>query len=202
LGNGGILSSFGLNSLDPVSNAVGRQRRETVRAFWAKEFKARRIFVSGSWNLTPRRFAIGIMECWNNRILGFHSTSLKNIARQEIKKITDRKNIKRGFKELRVWQDAVSLYILACEVFSDFPFELKKVAANSIDAAQSISKKISEGYCRPTLKEYLNYRGDALLNHCSNIPTFHCCMEVAKADGVQKTNDYDGLYKFRDVSKG
>ena len=45
----------------------------------------------------------------------------------------DRKNINRGFKKLRVWQDAVSLYILAYKVFANFPFELKKVAANCID---------------------------------------------------------------------
>ncbi|CAB1059985.1 hypothetical protein D1BOALGB6SA_4750 [Olavius sp. associated proteobacterium Delta 1] len=28
----------------------------------------------------------------------------------------DRKNINRGFKKLRVWQDAVSLYVLACKI--------------------------------------------------------------------------------------
>ncbi len=45
------------------------------------------------------------------------------------------KNINRGFKKLRVWQDAVSLYVLACKIFADFPFELKKVAGNSPAAA-------------------------------------------------------------------
>ena len=69
----------------------------------------------------------------------------------------ERKNINRGFKKLRVWQDAVSLYILAYKILANFPFELKKVAANSIDAAHSISRNISEGYCRRSLKEYLNY---------------------------------------------
>jgi hypothetical protein len=47
----------------------------------------------------------------------------------------DRKNINRGFKKLRVWQDAVSLYILAWKILSNFPFELKKAAASGIDAA-------------------------------------------------------------------
>jgi hypothetical protein len=70
----------------------------------------------------------------------------------------DRKNINRGFKKLRVWQDAVSLYVLACKIFADFPFELKKVAGNSIDAAHSISRNISEGYCRRSLKEYLKLK--------------------------------------------
>jgi len=111
------------------------------------------------------------MECWNNGILGFHSTSLNNITLYEINTIMERKNINRGFKELRVWQDAVSLYVLACKIFSDFPFELKKVAANSIDAVHSISRNISEGYCRRGLKEYLNYLNFAL-GSCGE---FHSC---------------------------
>ncbi len=69
----------------------------------------------------------------------------------------DRKNINRGFKKLRVWQDAVTLYVLACKIFVGFPSELKKVAGNSIDAAHSISRNISEGYCRRSLKEYLKH---------------------------------------------
>jgi len=57
--------------------------------------------------------------------------------------MTERRNINRGFKKLRVWQDAVSLYILSCEIFVKFPSILKRVAANSIDAAHSISRNIS-----------------------------------------------------------
>ena len=76
----------------------------------------------------------------------------------------DRKNLNRGFKKLPVWQDAVSLYVLACNIFADFPFELKKVAANSIDAAHSVSRNIAEGYCRRSLKEYLNHWNIAKIN--------------------------------------
>jgi len=43
---------------------------------------------------------------------------------------------------MRGWQDAVCLYVLACKIIANFPFELKKVASNSIDAAHSISRKI------------------------------------------------------------
>jgi four helix bundle protein len=64
----------------------------------------------------------------------------------------ERKNITVGSKKLRVWQDAVSLYIMACTLLRDFPFELKRVASNSLDAAHSISKNISEGYCRRSLR--------------------------------------------------
>ena len=96
----------------------------------------------------------------------------------------ERKNINRGFKKLRVWQDAVSLYILACKVFVNFPFELKKVVANSIDAAHSISRNISEGYCRRSLKEYLNHLNIAL-GSCGE---FHSCYESCK-QANQITND-------------
>jgi hypothetical protein len=51
----------------------------------------------------------------------------------------ERKNVNRGFEKLRVWQDAVSLYILACKIFSNFPFELKKVASNPAEAGQRIA---------------------------------------------------------------
>ena len=74
----------------------------------------------------------------------------------------DRKNINRGFKKLRVWQDAIALYVLASKILSRFPFELKKSADNAIDASLSISRNIAEGYCRRSLKEYLNYLNFAL----------------------------------------
>ena len=42
-----------------------------------------------------------------------------------------RKNINRGFKRLRVWQDAIQLYVLSFRILSKLPFELKKTASNS-----------------------------------------------------------------------
>jgi hypothetical protein len=68
----------------------------------------------------------------------------------------ERKNINRGFKKLRVWNDAIGLYVLACETLLKLPYQIGKVTANSIDAAHSISRNVAEGYCRRSLKEYLN----------------------------------------------
>ncbi|OEU67102.1 MAG: hypothetical protein BBJ57_00735 [Desulfobacterales bacterium PC51MH44] len=101
----------------------------------------------------------------------------------------NRKNINRGFKKLRVWQDAISLYVLAYKLFSKFPFELKKVAANCIDAAHSISRNISEGYCRRGLKEYLNHLNIAL-GSCGE---FHSCYESFKQAGQIKDDEYEQL---------
>jgi len=98
----------------------------------------------------------------------------------------ERKNINRGFKKLRVWQDAISLYVLAYKIFSKFPFELNKVDANSIDAAHSISRNISEGYCRRSLKEYLNHLNIAL-GSCGE---FHSYYERFKQAHLPKSKDF------------
>ena len=100
-----------------------------------------------------------------------------------------RKNINRGFKKLRVWQDAISLYVLAYKIFSKFLFELKKIAANSIDAAHSISRNISEGYCRRSLKEYLNHLNIAL-GSCGE---FHSCYESFEQANQIKDDEYEQL---------
>lgn len=74
----------------------------------------------------------------------------------------ERKNINRGYKQLRVWNDAIDLYVLSCKLFLNFPFELKKTVGNCIDSAHSISRNISEGYCRKSIKEYLQFLNIAL----------------------------------------
>ena len=101
----------------------------------------------------------------------------------------DRKNINRGFKRLKVWQDAVSLYILAWKTFSKFPFELKKVVSNTLDAAHIISRNISEGYCRRSLKEYLNHLNIAL-GSCGE---FHSCYESFKQADQITNDEYEKL---------
>jgi four helix bundle protein len=102
---------------------------------------------------------------------------------------TERKNVNRGFKRLNVWKDSVSLYVLAYKIFAKFPFELRKIAANSIDAAHSISRNISEGYCRRSLKEYLNHLNIAL-GSCGE---FHSCYESCmQADQISE-EEYEEL---------
>ena len=104
----------------------------------------------------------------------------------------DRKNINRGFKKLKVWEDAVSLYVLAFKIFSKFPFELKKIVSNALDAVHSISRNISEGYCRRSLKEYLNHLNIAL-GSCGE---FHSCYESFKKAGQITEEEYEELDKL------
>ncbi len=116
------------------------------------------------------------MEYWNN---GEESTQLEAQLVSLYKSIMELRNVNRGFKKLRVWQDSVSLYVLASRILVPFPFELKKVASNAIDAAHSISRNIAEGYCRRSLKEYLNHLNIAL-GSCGE---FHSCYVSFKEAG-------------------
>ena len=61
------------------------------------------------------------MEYWNAGTLE-KWFSLDKLNDLRDKQSMDRKNINRGFKKLRIWQDSISLYIMACKIFSTFPF--------------------------------------------------------------------------------
>ena len=74
----------------------------------------------------------------------------------------ERNIINRGFTKLRVWNDAIELYVLSCKILMKFPYELKKTSSNCIDASHSISRNIAEGYSRRGIKEYLNFLNIAL----------------------------------------
>ena len=74
----------------------------------------------------------------------------------------ERWNINRGYKKLRVWQDAAELYAMSTQIFSTFPYLLKKTVSNVIDSSHSISRNIAEGYCRKSLPEYLYFLNVAL----------------------------------------
>lgn len=75
---------------------------------------------------------------------------------------TQRKNVNRGYRGLRVWQDAIEYYAQTCDVFLKFPYELKRVASNHIASVDSIHRNIAEGFCRRSIREYLQFLNYAL----------------------------------------
>jgi len=97
----------------------------------------------------------------------------------------ERKNINRGFRQLRVWNNAIDLYVLTCKILSGSPYELKKTISNCIDAAHSISRNIAEGYSRRSIKEYLNYLNIALGSsgeYYSSIFSFYKADQITEED--------------------
>jgi len=73
-----------------------------------------------------------------------------------------RKNKSRGYQQLRVWQDAIELYCLTCEIARRLPSDLNSVRWQMIGSADSIHRNIAEGYCRRSLREYLHFLNVAL----------------------------------------
>ncbi len=69
----------------------------------------------------------------------------------------ERRNKNRGYPQLLVWQDAVELYGLAWTAVRGWPFELKKLASQSLASSDSVHRNIAEGYCRRTIREYLQH---------------------------------------------
>ena len=84
-----------------------------------------------------------------------------------------RKNKNRGYQKLRVWNDAIDYYVNTCDVFSVFPFELKRVAAQAIASSDSVHRNIAEGYCRRSICEYLNFLNIALGSLGESISGLH-----------------------------
>lgn len=107
--------------------------------------------------------------------------------------IEKRKNINRGYRKLHVWQDAIELYVLVSTTFSKFPYDLKRVASNAIDAAQSISRNISEGYCRKGVKEYLNSLNYSL-GSCGELYTCYYSCFQAKQISEKEFEELDTLH--------
>jgi len=84
-----------------------------------------------------------------------------------------RRNINRGYRKLVVWQDAISLYAMTGEVFRAFPFVFQRMASQQIASVDSIHRNIAEGYCRRSLKEYLQFLNIALSSTGESVSGLH-----------------------------
>jgi len=71
--------------------------------------------------------------------------------------MTVRRNKNRGYQQLRVWEDAIEYYSSTCRVFRKFPYELKRVTSQAIASADSVHRNIAEGYCRRSIREYIQF---------------------------------------------
>lgn len=75
---------------------------------------------------------------------------------------TERRNLNRGFMKLEVWNDAIGLFKLVSEVLEKVDKLDIRLKSQILDAAQSISSNIAEGYCRRSINEYLQFLNIAL----------------------------------------
>ncbi len=100
-----------------------------------------------------------------------------------------RKNKNRGYQQLRVWQDAIQFYALNCRVFKTFPYELRRVASQAIASSDSVHRNIAEGYCRRSIREYLNYLNIALGSLGESVSGLHAYREAKQL----REEDFESL---------
>lgn len=80
----------------------------------------------------------------------------------DIELLNRNKNINRGFRKLEIWQEAIELYAFVRKELknhNDIPFKTK---AQIEDSIHSVSSNISEGYCRRSIKENIQFINVAL----------------------------------------
>ncbi|MCC5841798.1 MAG: four helix bundle protein [Opitutales bacterium] len=74
----------------------------------------------------------------------------------------NRRNRNRGYQQLVVWQDAVEYFGITCEPFKSGSFEFGKIRAQQLASVDSVHRNIAEGYCRRSIREYLQHLNIAL----------------------------------------
>jgi four helix bundle protein len=90
------------------------------------------------------------------------------------------KNKNRGYQQLRVWQDAIEFYKLNSRVFGKLPYELRRVASQAMASADSVHRNIAEGYCRRSIREYLNFLNIALGSLAESVSGIHAYRQAGQ----------------------
>ncbi len=103
--------------------------------------------------------------------------------------VTKRHNLNRGYMKLEVWQNSIELFKLASDVLDKIKNPDFKLRSQLLDAAQSISSNISEGYCRRSLNEYLYFLNVAL-GSCGELFTRLIGLKTIK---LVSSNDFENL---------
>ena len=94
------------------------------------------------------------------------------------------KNLNRGFRKLRVWREAVELYVFVKQALGDLNGLPFKIRDQVLDSAFSISSNLSEGYCRRSIKEYIQFINIALGSAGENYSQFYALL---KSEAFLKT---------------
>jgi four helix bundle protein len=104
---------------------------------------------------------------------------------------TDLRNKNRGYMKLIVWQKAVGLFDLVWNIaFREAKIDLK-LRSQWVDAAQSVSANIAEGYGRRSVNEYIQFLYYALGSMAET---------MTRAVGLKQTQQISSE-RFQDLDK-
>jgi len=95
------------------------------------------------------------------------------------------RNKNRGYQQLRVWNEAIDFYKQTSAVFQKLPYELKRIASQAIASADSVHRNIAEGYCRRSIREYIQYLYISLGSLGESVSGFHACHQAKQISDVE-----------------
>jgi four helix bundle protein len=87
------------------------------------------------------------------------------------------KNLSRGFRKLEVWREAIALYAFEKKVLSQMKGLSFKIRDQILGSAFSIHSNISEGYCRRSIKEYIQFVNVGLGSCGENYSQFYALLK-------------------------
>ncbi|MCE9614251.1 MAG: four helix bundle protein [Lentisphaerae bacterium] len=111
------------------------------------------------------------------------------------------RNLNRGYRKLDVWRDAIEYYAVTCGIFRGFPYELKRVAANQMASVDSIHRNVAEGYCRRSIKEYIQFLYVALGSAGESVSGLHACRRADQIEAQQFASADALVYKIENGLK-
>jgi four helix bundle protein len=93
------------------------------------------------------------------------------------------KNLNRGFRKLLVWREAVELYAFEKRVLGEVKGIVYKIRDQVLDSGFSISSNIAEGYCRKSIKEYIQFINVALGSCGEYYSQFYALLQSGEIGG-------------------
>ena len=108
-------------------------------------------------------------------MIGMKKNGTENPMEDEV--LERNKNLNRGFRKLRVWREAIELYVFVKEALGEVKGLPFKIRDQVLDAAFSISSNLSEGYCRRSIKEYIQFINIALGSAGENYSQFYALLK-------------------------
>jgi four helix bundle protein len=87
------------------------------------------------------------------------------------------KNLNRGFRKLEVWREAVDLSAFEKKFLDSVKHISFKIKDQVLDSVFSISSNVAEGYCRKSIKEYIQFVNVALGSCGENYSQMYALLE-------------------------
>lgn len=100
------------------------------------------------------------------------------------------KNLNRGFRKLVVWREAIEIYVFVKQALDELKGLPFKIRDQVLDSAFSISSNVAEGYCRRSIKEYIQFINIALGSAGENYSQFYA---LSRSEEISKDifDEYD-----------